>query len=146
MGARQSVQAWMATVAAASLLAACASSPRETLPTAGESGATLFRLNCASCHGVDGYGDGPVAKSLTVPVPDLTRIAARRGGRFPREAVARIIDGLSPFAAHGSREMPVWGYEFFDPRLEDEAAHALATERVDRLVEYLASIQAGELD
>jgi hypothetical protein len=83
---------------------------------------------------------------MTVPVPDLTRIAARHGGRFPREEVARIIDGLSPFAAHGSREMPVWGYEFFDPRLEDEAAHALATERVDRLVEYLASIEAGELD
>jgi mono/diheme cytochrome c family protein len=134
----------MATVAAASLLAACASSPRETLPTAGESGTTLYRLNCASCHGVDGYGDGPVAKSLTVPVPDLTRIAARRGGRFPREEVARIIDGLSPFAAHGSREMPVWGYEFFDPRLDDEAAQALADERVRRLVDYLASIQVPE--
>jgi mono/diheme cytochrome c family protein len=134
----------MATVAAASLLAACVSSPRETLPVAGESGATLYRLNCASCHGVEGYGDGPVAKSLTVPVPDLTRIAARRGGRFAREEVARIIDGLSPFAAHGSREMPVWGYEFFDPRLDDEAASALANERVSRLVDYLASIQVPE--
>jgi mono/diheme cytochrome c family protein len=144
MGARKAVHAWMTTIAAASLLAACASSPRETLPVAGESGATLFRLNCASCHGVDGYGDGPVAKSLTVPVPDLTRIAARRGGRFPREEIARIIDGLSPFAAHGSREMPVWGYEFFDPRLDDEAASALANERVSRLVDYLASIQVPE--
>ena len=146
MGARQAVHGWMTTAAAAALLSACASSPPQTLPAVGESGAALFRMNCASCHGVEGHGDGPSAKSMTEPVPDLTRIASRRGGRFPREEVARIIDGLSPFAAHGSREMPVWGYEFFDPRLEDEAAHALATERVDRLVEYLASIQAREPD
>jgi mono/diheme cytochrome c family protein len=142
MGDRHAVLAWVATAVAASLLSACASSPRETMHVAGESGATLFRLNCASCHGVEGHGDGPAAKSMSVSVPDLTRIAERRGGRFPREEVARIVDGLSPLAAHGSREMPVWGYEFFDPRLEDEAAHALAVERVDRLVEYLASIQA----
>lgn len=106
----------------------------------------LYRLNCASCHGAAGRGDGPVAKSMTAPVPDLTHIAARRGGTFPRDEIARIVDGLSPFAAHGGREMPVWGYEFFDPRLEDQAAHALAAERVNRLVEYLASIQAREHD
>ena len=98
-------------------------------------------MHCASCHGMEGRGDGPVAPLMKVPVPDLTRIAARRGGRFPREEIARVIDGLSPFAAHGTRNMPVWGYEFFDPRLEDREAEAAVNERVDHLVEYIASIQ-----
>jgi mono/diheme cytochrome c family protein len=144
MGVRHSVLGWIATAAAAATAAGCASSSGGSLPPAGESGAMLYRLNCASCHGAEGHGDGPVAKSMTVMVPDLTHIAARRGGRFPQEEVARIIDGLSPFAAHGTRQMPVWGYEFFDPRLDDEAARALADERVRRLVDYLASIQVPE--
>jgi cytochrome c553 len=28
------------------------------------SGSELFRMYCASCHGVDGRGDGPVAEAL----------------------------------------------------------------------------------
>lgn len=73
--------------------------------------------------------------------PQATRHPRNRVGRFPREEIARVIDGLSPFAAHGTRNMPVSGYEFFDPRLEDREAEAEVNERVDRLVEYLASIQ-----
>lgn len=132
--------AWMSTIAAALVASGCVSSSLEA-PPPGESGAELYRMHCASCHGLEGRGDGPVAPHMKVPVPDLTRIAARRGGRFPREEIARVIDGLSPFAAHGTRNMPVWGYEFFDPRLEDREAEAEVNERVDRLVEYLASIQ-----
>lgn len=141
MAARHPLLACFTTVAVAATAAGCASNSREVLPPSGESGAALYRLNCASCHGAEGRGDGPVAKSMAVTVPDLTRIAGRHGGSFPKEEVARIIDGLSPLAAHGSRQMPVWGYEFFDPRLDDEAAIALANERVNRLVEFLASIQ-----
>jgi hypothetical protein len=75
------------------------------------------------------------------PVPDLRLIAARREGRFPSEEVARVIDGLSPFAAHGTREMPVWGYEFYEPGVADREAAARVNERVERLVAHLASIQ-----
>jgi hypothetical protein len=76
-----------------------------------------------------------------VPVPDLTHIAARRDGRFPEEDVFRIIDGQSPLSAHGARHMPVWGYEFFGNDPDDEIAHRQATQKVDRLVAYLRSIQ-----
>jgi mono/diheme cytochrome c family protein len=144
MDTRQLLTAWMAAIFAIAAASGCASSSRETVSPPGESGATLYQVNCAGCHGAKGFGDGPVAKSMAVPVPDLTRIAVRHDGRFPKEEVARIIDGLSPLAAHGSRQMPVWGYEFFDPHLDDEAAHALANERVNRLVDYLASIQVSE--
>ncbi len=35
-------------------------------------GAALYPAYCASCHGADGHGDGPMARNLTVPPADLT--------------------------------------------------------------------------
>jgi mono/diheme cytochrome c family protein len=34
-------------------------------------GRGLFQSNCASCHGVSGYGDGPLATGLAVPPADF---------------------------------------------------------------------------
>jgi hypothetical protein len=79
-----------------------------------------------------------------VDVPDLTRIAARRGGVFPDEEIFKIVDGQADLRSHGPRHMPVWGYEFFGDDPDDEAAHRQATEMVERLVEYLRSIQRAE--
>src|SRR5688572_16504094 len=60
------------------------------------SGPELYARLCASCHGAEGLGDGPVASLIEGGVPDLTRIAARAdGGEFPAEDVHRIIDGRS---------------------------------------------------
>ena len=58
-----------------------------------EVGAELFVTYCASCHGVDALGDGPVAPALRAPLPDLTRIAERSGGVFPESSIAMKIDG-----------------------------------------------------
>lgn len=126
--------------AATALASGCMAGTRPELAGTPE-GAELYRQHCAGCHGARGLGDGPVAPLMSVAVPDLTRIAARRGGRFPEDEVARIIDGLSPLAAHGSRQMPVWGYEFYSPDADDETAQRQATERVERLTRFLASIQ-----
>ncbi len=35
-------------------------------------GSELFPANCAACHGAMGRGDGPLAKSLSIPPADLT--------------------------------------------------------------------------
>lgn len=127
-------------LAVATLASGCAGQTRtSSAPT--EQGAELYRLHCAGCHGATGRGDGPVAPLMVVTVPDLTRIAARRGGRFPEDEVARIIDGLSPLAAHGTRHMPVWGYEFYSPDADDETAQRQAAERVEQLTRFLGSIQ-----
>jgi mono/diheme cytochrome c family protein len=132
-------------VAVATLVTGCIGQTRPESALATE-GAELYRMHCAACHGAAGRGDGPVAPLMAISVPDLTRIAARRGGRFPEDEVARIIDGLSPLAAHGARHMPVWGYEFYPPDGDDEAAYLQVTERVERLTRFLGSMQqAGKV-
>lgn len=103
-------------------------------------GRASFQAYCASCHGREGRGNGPVASQLTVQPADLTMIAARRDGRFPRDYVLQTIDGRIELMAHGSRAMPVWGKIWrsdpTDPKAEMEA------ERVaSELIHFLESIQ-----
>ena len=71
-------------------------------------GRTAYLDNCAACHGVDGTGNGPVARDLGVVPPDLTTISARNGGIFPRDAVMSAIDGYNA-ADHLSGVMPEFG-------------------------------------
>lgn len=108
------------------------------------SGEELFQRFCSSCHGENAHGDGPVAASLSVMVPDLTRLAERYGGEFPAFDVRQTIDGRSLVVAHGPRTMPVWGYEFALDAGADVDAEREAREIVNRLVDYLAGIQDGE--
>jgi mono/diheme cytochrome c family protein len=110
-------------------------------PFADYSGRQLYERFCASCHGPSGYGDGPVAPSLKVLVPDLTRMYQRSGGKFPEDRVRRIIDGRQVYPVHGSRDMPVWGQEFWIEGGGGKQADAQAQVIVDKLVDYLRSIQ-----
>lgn len=97
-----------------------------------------FQLDCASCHGVDATGNGPVAGVLKIVPPDLTRIASRNNGVFSYADVYATIDGRMPLA-HGTREMPIWGnrYKQVLPALGEKRAHA----RIDGLVRWLETIQ-----
>jgi mono/diheme cytochrome c family protein len=72
----------------------------------------MFDTYCAVCHGKTGVGDGPAAKALSKAPADLTRIAARNGGTYPEVKVKRYIEGLDEVAAHGTRDMPMWGELF----------------------------------
>ncbi len=102
------------------------------------SGADLFRFYCATCHGVDGKGDGPVVPSLRQPPPDLTKIAARHRGHFPSEELRRFVAGTDqPAPAHGSREMPVWGPIFRSLEPHDR----LTQVRIENLVAYIETLQ-----
>ena len=105
-------------------------------------GRQLYAENCASCHGAAGAGDGPVAPLINIPVPDLTRLAQRAGGTFPTEDVHRTIDGRWDKRAHGARDMPVWGWQFYDSyNLDDTRERARVDATIDRLVVHLRSIQ-----
>lgn len=105
------------------------------------SGAELYARFCAACHGDKGLGDGVVAASFKIVVPDLTRIARRHGGTFPEEQVHRIIDGRKTLPPHGTREMPVWGFEFYAQSSAQSDPEQTTNEMVARLTEYLRSIQ-----
>jgi mono/diheme cytochrome c family protein len=73
-------------------------------------GDNLYKTYCASCHGEDAHGHGPMAVWLKVPPSDLTRIAARNGGQFPLGRVDRIISGEEALpSGHATRAMPIWG-------------------------------------
>ena len=100
----------------------------------GYDGAQLFKRLCSSCHGPAGAGDGPVAGSFKTRLPDLTGIAARRGGQFPDERIRQIIDGRAGVAAHGAREMPVWGNDL-------RSAGADADAVITRLLAQLRGMQ-----
>jgi mono/diheme cytochrome c family protein len=101
-------------------------------------GSDLFRFYCASCHGADGRGSGPLAQALRTPPADLTSIARRHRGTFPRSQVTAYVSGEQPdVVAHGPRTMPVWGPIF---RALD-TSDVRTTMRIDNLVSYIESIQ-----
>jgi mono/diheme cytochrome c family protein len=129
---------WMA------LAAAGAGAAEEADPVLADMGATQYATYCAACHGADARGEGPVASALKTPPPDLTRIAARRGGVFPTGEIARFIDGRFDVTAHGPREMPVWGERFTEGIPEPGVGDEVSRGRVVTLVAYLQSIQRGD--
>ena len=61
------------------------------------------------CHGTQARGDGWLAEFLIQRPPALTQLKKNNGGNFPRELVARAIDGRTAIRLHGPSEMPVWG-------------------------------------
>jgi mono/diheme cytochrome c family protein len=105
------------------------------------SGQETFMRYCAACHGESGMGDGPVAAGLPITVPDLTLLQQRTGDQFEEDLLRKIIDGREVVIVHGTRYMPVWGYEFWVEEGGDEAARERVQIIVDNLVEYLRSIQ-----
>ena len=107
----------------------------------GRGGAQLYKEFCASCHGEKGHGDGPVASSLKVEVPDLTRLAIRHGGNFPTERVRAIIDGRTTMPPHGTRDMPVWGLAFGVAVGNDPGNEYRTQGFIALLVDYVRSIQ-----
>ena len=104
-----------------------------------------FETRCASCHGVTGKGNGPVTDLLRRSPPDLTQLARSNGGILPMERLYQSILGDS-VAAHGSRDMPVWGMVY----RTDAAgyygdvpydADGYVRTRVLSLLEYLSRLQ-----
>jgi len=75
-------------------------------------GRATYLQYCAVCHGTDGDGNGPLARSLTTPPTNLRLLSDLYGNPLQEDKVARAIDGRAEIEAHGPREMPVWGERF----------------------------------
>ena len=111
--------------------------PAQTPTAAAATGDYLFRTYCAACHGANAKGTGPLADSMRTRPADLTEIAKRNKGVFPRDLVYRMIDGRQPVKGHGGADMPVWGDAF--GRTTDGVDATAA--KLTALVKYLETIQ-----
>jgi mono/diheme cytochrome c family protein len=105
-------------------------------------GAYLFKTYCATCHGTTGRGDGPLADSMRRRPSNLTEIAKRNKGVYPKDLVAQIIDGRTKVPGHGGPDMPVWGDAFM--RTSESTDEASVKHRIQALADYLETIQARD--
>jgi mono/diheme cytochrome c family protein len=103
-------------------------------------GRITFQRYCVSCHGPEARGDGPLAKDLRVPVPDLTTLTTRSGGTYPFDRVVRIVTKGSEVRGHGTDDMPAWGSAF----RRTEGTDTLVDEAIRNLTQYLWSVQRAK--
>jgi mono/diheme cytochrome c family protein len=109
-------------------------------------GKAEYMANCASCHGVDGKGNGPNKPYLTRSPTDLTILAKTNKGILPMARVYDVIEGNPEIVGHGSRDMPTWGFDYrvkgadyyMDFPYNQEA---FVRGRILALVEYINRIQ-----
>lgn len=111
-----------------------------------DQGRALFQTHCATCHGADAKGQGPLAGALVLQPIDLTALASGNGGQFPLERVLKRIDGTDPLVSHGS-PMPVYGPYFEGvantPMKLPSGQPMLVSEPIADLVGYLQSVQGA---
>lgn len=111
-----------------------------------EVGEKLFNQYCATCHGMDGAGEGPLTEIMTTKPADLRKLSANNKaspGEFPMLRVIHIIDGRSGLRAHGG-EMPTYGDVFMADSEEsmERIGGVLETRgRILSLAMYLETIQ-----
>jgi mono/diheme cytochrome c family protein len=108
--------------------------PPNFVPT----GKQMFKQYCAACHGLDAKGHGPARSTLKIPAADLTTLAKRHGGDFPRDYVENILRFGPGVAAHGSSDMPTWGPIF---QYMDNFNQPIVQQRIKNLVDYIISLQ-----
>jgi mono/diheme cytochrome c family protein len=117
-----------------------------TVVWADEAGKVEYMNSCASCHGADGKGVGPVASALAFKIPKpLTGLAAANDGEFPMSRVIQIIDGRTGVRGHGTDSgMPVWGAVYKAPLVGEIGPYgteAAVRGRILSLALYLETIQ-----
>lgn len=97
-------------------------------PTAAK-GKELYDSNgCASCHGRDGHGDGPVARTIEVPPTDFRHPQTFLRGSSPDAIAKTLSDGIAVHI-NASPALKQSHHELVMPRfdhLSEEERHSLA--------------------
>ena len=107
-----------------------------------ETGAELYQHYCATCHGIEATGHGPMAGVLIIQPTNLKTLAGE-DGIFPTARVVARIDGRDPLVSHGS-PMPVYGpyFEGQDTAIKTpEGQPILTSQPIVDLVAYLETLQ-----
>ncbi len=105
-----------------------------------DQGRHFYLKFCASCHGINGEGNGPVSKHLKVKPTDLTQLSKKNQGIFPSDEVMTSIDGTRLVRTHGEAEMPVWG-EVFEKYDRSRKSPKQAQAKVKVITEYILKLQ-----
>jgi mono/diheme cytochrome c family protein len=123
-------------------LAAIVSASRPALSANDEvaEGHRYFIQYCASCHGQDGLGDGPVAKSLLRQPANLRTLGDKYGMPLPAHRIAELIDGRDTIRAHGTRDMPVWGERLYEVGQGQKGETGIG-DVIAKIIAYLGTIQ-----
>jgi len=102
-----------------------------------------FVRYCASCHGVDGKGNGPFVPMLKEKPGDLTQLAKKNGGKFPALEVADAIDGRKNIPGHGTADMPIWGERFGETEsgAGSPTTQTAIRQRIQLIIRYIDHIQ-----
>lgn len=89
---------------------------------------TLFADNCASCHGVNGQGDGPQARGMEPPPTDFTDAAryAQRTLYGLYSTIAAGVDDTPMRSFHELSEDDRWNLAFYAGGLAVDAKTAAA--------------------
>ena len=102
------------------------------------SGQEMYASYCAVCHGANATGNGPAQSALKIPATDLTTLAQKNGGKYPAMHVSSVLRGDAELAAHGSKDMPVWGPLF---RNMSQGHDAEVQQRIANINSYIESLQ-----
>jgi mono/diheme cytochrome c family protein len=106
--------------------------------TSAASGQEMYASYCAVCHGANATGNGPAQSALKIPATDLTTLAQKNGGKYPAMHVSSALRGDAELAAHGSKDMPVWGPLF---RNMSQGHDAEVQQRIANINSYIESLQ-----
>ena len=113
-------------------------------------GKAEYEMRCAVCHGTDGRGEGPMARSFNISPPNLSVLSKNNGGVYPFGEVYEAIDGRREIAAHGTSQMPLWGRYFTakvrregieNPTPMEEQDSKIVQGRILSLVYYIYTLQ-----
>ncbi len=130
------------SILGAGALTVLAAMPQVALAQDVETGAELYQHYCATCHGLDATGHGPMAGVLVIQPTNL-RALAGSDGVFPTARVVARIDGREPLVSHGS-PMPVYGpyFEGNDTAIKTPEGQPILTSKpIVDLVAYLKTLQ-----
>jgi mono/diheme cytochrome c family protein len=70
-------------------------------PDAAAAGAEIYKVNCVSCHGPQGYGDGPAGMALDPAPKNLPERAALVGDDYLHWRINMGVEGTSMVAWKG---------------------------------------------
>lgn len=115
----------------AAVIAACTFLPLAGFAADAAAGKASFDLNCASCHGVSGKGDGPVGVALQPPPRDLTqgdfKFDTDGDGKIGTDADLKAVIAQGAAAFGGNPLMAPW------PTLSDED--------IDNIIAHIRSLK-----